>query len=71
MAKEITIFGKQSRPFTLKAREAKSKEGLQVIYRDVVADSRALEEMLRLSDGNRRVPVMVEGGQVSIGFGGS
>jgi hypothetical protein len=44
---------------------------LQVIYRDVVADSRALEEMLRLTDGNRRVPVMVEGGQVSIGFGGS
>ncbi len=34
-------------------------------------DSQALEEMLRLSDGNRRVPVMVEGGQVSIGFGGS
>ena len=30
-----------------------------------------MEEMLRLTDGNRRVPVMVEGGQVSIGFGGS
>jgi hypothetical protein len=44
---------------------------LQVIYRDVLADSQAMEEMLRLTDGNRRVPVMVEGGQVSIGFGGS
>jgi glutaredoxin len=44
---------------------------LQVIYRDVVSDSGALEEMLRLSDGNRHVPVLVEGGQVSIGFGGS
>ncbi len=30
-----------------------------------------MEEMLRLTEGNRRVPVMVEGGQVSIGFGGS
>jgi len=44
---------------------------LQVSYRDVVADPRALEEMLRLTDGNRHVPVLVEGGQVSIGFGGS
>jgi hypothetical protein len=44
---------------------------LQVSYRDVLADSQAMEEMLRLTDGNRRVPVMVEGGQVTIGFGGS
>jgi len=44
---------------------------LQVIYRDVLADSQAMAEMLRLTDGSRRVPVMVEGGQVSVGFGGS
>jgi glutaredoxin 3 len=44
---------------------------LQVIYRDVIQDSQALEEMQRLTEGNRRVPVLVEGGQVSIGFGGS
>ncbi len=30
-----------------------------------------MEEMLRLTNGNRRVPVMVAGGQVTIGFGGS
>ncbi len=42
-----------------------------MIFRDVVADSQAMEEMLRLTEGSRRVPVMVEGGQVSIGFGGS
>jgi len=34
-------------------------------------DAQALEEMQRLSQGNRRVPVLVEGGQVIIGFGGS
>jgi len=44
---------------------------LQVSFRDVLADSQAMAEMLRLTDGNRRVPVMVEGGQVTIGFGGS
>jgi hypothetical protein len=34
-------------------------------------DPKAMEEMLRLTQGNRRVPVLVTGGQVSIGFGGS
>jgi glutaredoxin len=37
----------------------------------VVQDSQALEEMLRLTDGRRRVPVLVADGQVSVGFGGS
>lgn len=30
-----------------------------------------MEEMLRLTKGTRQVPVLVEAGQVSIGFGGS
>ena len=30
-----------------------------------------MAEMLRLTDGNRRVPVLLADGQVSIGFGGS
>jgi len=29
-----------------------------------------LDEMLRHTDGERRVPVLVENGRVSIGFGG-
>jgi hypothetical protein len=42
-----------------------------VNYRDVLEDDQALAEMLRLTQGDRHVPVLVEGGQVSIGFGGS
>ena len=30
-----------------------------------------MAEMLRLTQGNRRVPVLVEGDKLSIGFGGS
>jgi hypothetical protein len=30
-----------------------------------------MEEMQRLTPGNRRVPVLLEGDQVTIGFGGS
>jgi len=44
---------------------------LTVIYRDVQEDAQALAEMLELTDGNRRVPVLVQGEKLSIGFGGS
>jgi hypothetical protein len=30
-----------------------------------------MDEMLALSDGQRKVPVIVQGTQVSIGYGGS
>jgi hypothetical protein len=44
---------------------------LTVIFRDVKADAQAMAEMLRFTQGNRKVPVLVEGEQVSIGFGGT
>jgi hypothetical protein len=34
-------------------------------------DAKAMEEMLRFSQGVRKVPVLVEAGQVTIGFGGT
>jgi hypothetical protein len=42
-----------------------------VVFRDVKEDAEALAEMLRLTQGARQVPVMVEGEKISIGFGGS
>jgi hypothetical protein len=44
---------------------------LTVIFRDVKADAQAMAEMLRLTQGNRKVPVLVEGEKISIGFGGT
>ena len=40
-------------------------------YRDVVRDPSLLDEMLRHSGGRRDVPVIVDGGEVTIGYGGS
>ncbi len=40
-------------------------------YVNVKADPKALEAMLRWSKGKRDVPVIVEEGRVTIGFGGS
>jgi hypothetical protein len=44
---------------------------LTVRYRDVVEDPQALAEMLQLTHGNRRMPVLVEAEKISIGFGGA
>jgi glutaredoxin 3 len=40
-------------------------------YLDVKKDRKALERMLEYSKGARQVPVIVEQGKVTIGFGGS
>jgi hypothetical protein len=42
-----------------------------VTYHDVIADKSMLPEMLKFSKGGRSVPVIVEGSEVTIGFGGS
>jgi len=38
---------------------------------DVVEDKNRLQEMLKFSKGKRKVPVIVEGKKVQIGYGGS
>lgn len=40
-------------------------------YLDVLSDDALLAEMLKLTRGGRRVPVIVEGEKVTIGYGGS
>ena len=40
-------------------------------YLNVLASDALLKEMLELTKGGRRVPVIVEAGKVTIGYGGS
>jgi glutaredoxin len=40
------------------------------VYYDVKADSAKLNEMLQFSKGLRKVPVIVEGNKVTIGYEG-
>jgi len=62
------IYGKQGCPHTNRARRALPAAR----FIDVLADPVALEEMLRLSGGVRRVPVIVRGEagreSVEVGF---
>ena len=68
MEKKTIIYGKAHWPYTNKARSA---YGDTAIYVDVIKNKDKLEEMLVLSNGARKVPVIVEGEKVKIGYGGT
>ena len=65
----IEIFGKDSCPYTAAAVDAHRSKG--AVYINVKKDPAALARMLEYSKGQRRVPVIVEDGRVSIGYGGT
>ena len=64
---EIIIYGKQGWPHTTRAREANAEH----VYYDVKLDPIRMEEMLKYSQGQRKVPVIVKNGQVTVGCGGT
>ena len=53
-------------------RENRARAALKGhVYHDVVTDKAKMDEMLSYSEGQRRVPVIVEDGKVTVGYGGS
>ena len=65
----IEIFGKDSCPYTNAAVLAYRSKG--AVYHNVKKDPAQLARMLEYSNGQRRVPVIVEDGKVTIGYGGT
>ena len=70
MTDKILIYGKDTWPYTNDAREAYKKKGLDVQYFDVGSDADQLKTMLKYSEGVRKVPVIVDQDNVTIGFNG-
>ena len=70
MADKILIFGKDTWPYTNQARVAFSKQGFEVEYFDVRHDADKMNTMLEYSDGIRKVPVIVDRDNITIGFNG-
>ena len=70
MEEKVLIFGKNTWPFTTAAREAFLKNDRGVEYIDVLSDAGKLDIMLKYSDGKRKVPIIVDRGEVTIGFNG-
>jgi glutaredoxin 3 len=67
----VTIFGKDSCPYTAAAREDYARRKVPFEYVNVKKDPAQLQRMLDYSKGRREVPVIVDGGKVKIGFGGT
>ena len=44
---------------------------MKVEYFDVKKDAEAMKRFLELGGGQRRVPLILEGGRVTVGFGGT
>jgi glutaredoxin 3 len=67
----VVIFGKPGCPYTQNAVDRYRELGVDYEYFDVKKDRVALERMLRFSGGRRCVPVIVDDGDVTVGFGGT
>ena len=67
----VTIFGKDTCPYTQAARDHYAAAAVAVEYFNVKKNPADLERMLGYSRGRREVPVIVDGDKVTIGFGGT
>jgi len=67
----VLIYGKDGCPYTSAAREDHAQRKVAFEYVNVVADPARLKEMLKHSRGVRKVPVIVDGEKVTIGFNGT
>ena len=67
----VEIFGKDTCPYTLAARDHYTNLGTPFTYHNVRTEPAQLERMLALNRGRREVPVILDNGTVTVGFGGT
>jgi glutaredoxin 3 len=71
VSKTVELYTTASCPHCAAAREDLEWRGIEYVEFDVECDPDARERMLRLADGARTVPVIIEEGhQVQIGWMG-
>ncbi len=68
---KIIVYGKEGWPYTVAARDDLTRRNAPYEYFDVKNDKNALLKMLEATGGARKVPVIVQGKEVTIGFGGA
>jgi glutaredoxin 3 len=67
----VLIFGKDGCPYTQAARDHYQAQKTPFQYLNVKKSPADLQRMLEYSKGARRVPVIVDEGNVTVGFGGT
>lgn len=71
MGDKVLIFGKDDCPYTSDARADYSRRNIPFDYINVIKGDAEMGRMLKFSGGKRDVPVIVEDGNVIVGFGGT
>jgi glutaredoxin 3 len=67
----LELYGGSSCPYTSELRESLEWKGKEFVEYDVEADREAFQRLLRITGGQRTVPVLVEDGRVvQIGWQG-
>ncbi|KAA3631440.1 MAG: glutaredoxin family protein [Calditrichaeota bacterium] len=67
---EVTIYTKVGCPYCAAAKKHYNDNGIEFTEIDVHETTGAKDEVLKLSGGKSIVPVIVENGEVTLGFGG-
>ena len=67
---KVTIYTKEGCPYCAAAKQHYTEQNIDFEEIDIYESPAAKEELLRLTGGKRIVPVIVEDGKVTTGFGG-
>ena len=71
MDEKVLIFGQNLCQYTSAARADFSRRKIPFEYINVLEDEAGLERMVQLTNGRRKIPVIVDAGKITIGFGGT
>ncbi len=67
---EVTIYTKEGCPYCAAAKKHYTDQGIEYTEIDVYETEGAKEKVRELSDGKNIVPLIIDNGEVKIGFGG-
>jgi glutaredoxin 3 len=71
MEDKVLIFGQDLCQYTSAARANFARRKIPFEYINVLEDDAGLERMLALTQGRRKIPVIVDAGKITVGFGGT
>ncbi len=70
MGDKTVIYGKSTCPYTKAAIDNFTDKGMEFDYIDIIENPDRLDIMLKYSKGERKIPVIVDGENITIGFEG-
>ena len=71
MDEKVIIFGQDLCQYTSAARADFARRKIPFEYVNVLDDAAGLERMLQLTKGRRKIPIILEAGKITVGFGGT